>query len=112
MFHVDFLNKSKRKQTNFYALLVANNINNILKILINIEQNMRRINSLIINSSNFAGRQESINFELQKKGKKDEQKSSAEAAAGEQIVLHNGASSMGLGLVDLLEWGWGCCCCW
>lgn len=44
---------------------------------------MRRINSLIINSSNFAGRQESINFELQKKKrKKDEHKSSAEAAAG------------------------------
>lgn len=89
-------------------LCLLNNINNIRKILINIERNMRRISSLIINSSNFAARQKSINFELQKE-KKDEQKSSAETAAGEQIVLHNEASSMGLGLVDLLEWG---CCCW
>lgn len=93
-------------------LCLLNNINNIRKILINIERNMRRISSLIINSSNFAERQKSINFELQKE-KKDEQKSSAEAAAGEQIVLHNEASSRGLGLVDLLEWGCCCwCCCW
>lgn len=79
-------------------LCLFNNINNIRKILINIERNMRRISSLIINSSNFAARQKSINFELQKE-KKDEQKSSAEAAAGEQIVLHN----------EAWDWDWLIC---